>query len=246
MPKAVLPNPLAELEREAARLAALSLPTPSLDVTGVQDLPFVDDLFSTASSLLGSNSNTPPGDARLLLIPQGYPVTLPAPAVLFSIVETFLSSVHPAATSFSAARFRQRLSLPPTHHHYPHESLLHAVVALTIDLYGDAVLREQPFQMYQYLGEAPAKWHNDKATEMAVAAASGRDKLLDVLQVRLAILGSRINLNLTCKRQAFGVVTHYLHRNCLYVCRFLLGPIILTNIMIASVRSGITRACSCG
>lgn len=72
-------------------------------------------------------------------LPSHHSPWLPLPTTLRRIVKLYFESEHPCTSLFSFKHFFYRLSRPGTDD-YPHDSLLHAIVALVIELHGEAVL----------------------------------------------------------------------------------------------------------
>ncbi|WVQ75275.1 hypothetical protein IAR50_004888 [Cryptococcus sp. DSM 104548] len=69
-------------------------------------------------------------DPMLDMFWPGWPPTLPVPAVVEHLVETFFSSVPCIPFIFNRQDFLFRLSLPPIHPLFPQRSLLHAICAV--------------------------------------------------------------------------------------------------------------------
>ncbi|RSH86973.1 hypothetical protein EHS25_003461 [Saitozyma podzolica] len=70
------------------------------------------------------------GGPFLELIWPGWPPKLPTPAMLDHLVNVFFTSVPSIPRILHKQMFRSRLSLPPSHVHFPHPALLHAICAV--------------------------------------------------------------------------------------------------------------------
>nr|XP_031862623.1 uncharacterized protein CI109_002121 [Kwoniella shandongensis]KAA5529695.1 hypothetical protein CI109_002121 [Kwoniella shandongensis] len=69
------------------------------------------------------------GGAFLDLLWPGWPPTLPTPAMVDHLVETFFTMVPSIGRIIHRQTFLTRLALPPTHADFPHRALLHAMCA---------------------------------------------------------------------------------------------------------------------
>ncbi|ODO07114.1 hypothetical protein I350_04483 [Cryptococcus amylolentus CBS 6273] len=83
----------------------------------------------TGGGTLGEESGKV-NDPMLDMFWPGWPPTLPVPAVVEHLVETFFSSVPCIPFIFNRQDFLFRLSLPPIHPLFPQRSLLHAICAV--------------------------------------------------------------------------------------------------------------------
>ncbi|OWZ54224.1 hypothetical protein C368_03363 [Cryptococcus neoformans 125.91] len=113
----------------------------SKDLLGTQPANRETASKSLAERYAGSRGRPPPkddtvdgeagsiGQPLLELLWPGWPSTLPMPATLEHLVDTFFSSVSSISQILNRTEFLRRLALPPSHSEFPHRALLHAICA---------------------------------------------------------------------------------------------------------------------
>ncbi|KAM0789582.1 hypothetical protein ACM66B_000391 [Microbotryomycetes sp. NB124-2] len=129
------------------------------------------------------------------LLATGYSPDLPPPTTVRRIVDLYLLSKHPCTSMFDATAIRTRLDNPPTHADYPHAALLHAMIALVVDLHGENVLQDHKLPGdVATANVSVAQWHATRAKAAADRGALSCDRFFDVVQavVLLSIYSYRI------------------------------------------------------
>ncbi|KAK4054135.1 hypothetical protein OIV83_001160 [Microbotryomycetes sp. JL201] len=152
--------------------------TPSTSLVSEYKSPPVADFASFGGSLLAT----------------GYSPDLPPPITVKRIVDLYMLSKHPCTSMFDPTALRTRLDNPPTHGDYPHAALLHAMIALVVDLHGEDVLLDHKLPDDMAPGVSLAQWHATRAKTAADNGALSCDRFFDIVQavVLLSIYSYRI------------------------------------------------------
>ncbi|KAK4054351.1 hypothetical protein OIO90_003584 [Microbotryomycetes sp. JL221] len=163
-------------------------PSPS-GSTSIQSPASTSMHSSTPSTSFASDHKSPsaydvkPVTSTATLLATGYSPNLPPPPTVKRIVDLYLTSKHPCTSMFDVSMMRARLSNQPTHPEYPHAALLHAMIALEVDLHGEQVLGDHPLPAAaESAGDSVAHWHAMQARTAADRGAHSCDRFFDIVQ----------------------------------------------------------------
>lgn len=172
-----IPAPFASPEYDYHRTTSSSSGSPP----GANNYTSPSSGYSSATSYAPDKS--PPCAELPPLIPSAHSPYLPSPLALKKIVVLYLNSGHPCTSLFSQKHFFHRLALPPRDVEYPHDALLHAMVALAVELHGESILEGQKIPQSGTQKTEAAHWHAARARDLAHQGAITCDRFFDTLQV---------------------------------------------------------------
>lgn len=172
----VVPGSFASPDYEYNRATASSSGSPP----GANGYTSPSSSYSSSTSYVPDKS--PPCAELPPLIPSAHSPYLPSPLALKKIVVLYLNSGHPCTSLFSQKHFFHRLARPPGDVEYPHDALLHAMVALAVELHGESILDGQKIPQSGPQKTEAAHWHAARARDLAHQGAITCDRFFDTLQ----------------------------------------------------------------
>ncbi|SCZ91092.1 BZ3501_MvSof-1269-A2-R1_Chr2-1g03761 [Microbotryum saponariae] len=132
-------------------------------------------------------------DSYLLqLLYPGWPVDLPSPGLVNRLLDVFFTKSHVFKEMVNKDRFMASMILPPSHHGFPHRSILHAILACTVKMVSDDFYgHEHGYWLRRQDGVAqevsPADYHAQQA-KAAVDESVRKGQVLFHVQQAMALL----------------------------------------------------------
>ncbi|SGZ30478.1 BQ5605_C048g12374 [Microbotryum silenes-dioicae] len=125
-------------------------------------------LFSPYTSDAGPSIPVSDDSYLLELLYPGWPVDLPSPGLVNRLLDVFFTKSHVFKEMINRDRFMASMMLPPSHHGFPHRSILHAILACTVRMVSDDFYgHEHGYWLRRQDGVAqeisPADYHAQKS-----------------------------------------------------------------------------------
>lgn len=127
-----------------------------------------------------------PAPSPLLeLFYPGWPNTLPSPALVFRLVESFFARSHLVSLMINRTKLMASLQLPPNHTNFPITPLLHAIIAIASSIVSDDVWLSE--ERYWGANETPADWHGRQAKKTIESSWVNDDNYVQTAQTAVLI-----------------------------------------------------------